>query len=361
MPTLPPSSVSTPGTERLTVRVSMGVQSKEGMNFGKLVWLEGTRLYVQVDATFLPLDLVTMRADLSPSPGTALMEGEVMRVLPGTPSEPQGYLIRLKKVHEGDEARWQQFLRLKQSGGTLRELSDVRDSTGALASTYSDITERERQAARDRMRGAGTSTWSSSQLVEGGGGRAAMRDALRAAMKGEPAPNLGPAAAGGPVPTVRSVGSGSHGGAAPSARSFPPSLASVSATRSVAPPGVPGVQSPRTIAPGVPVAGEDPGWILSAIAGRSYLQVTWKGAEVFTHDANTQLVSGLLTLNSDGRALPSAPPIHVVLRYESLIVQCTGTVIRAMPLLATYRLDLSAAQIVDIRRTAKPPSAGSPR
>ncbi len=336
MPTVPPT-LSTPGAERLNVRASTGVQSKEGMSFGRLVWIEGTRLYVQVDASLLPLELVALRADLSPTPGTALLEGEVMRVLPGTPNEPQGYLIRLKKVNESDEPRWQQFLRVKRTGGTLRELSDVRDSTGALSSTYSGIAERERKAAADRIRGgAGTSTWSSSQPTEQGGGRAAMRDALRAAMKGEAAPNS-QAADGGTASAV------------------------VSPTRSVAPPGGSVVQPTRSLAPGVATAAEDPNWILSAIAGRSYLQVTWRGAEAFGHDANTQLVSGILTLASDGRALPSTPPIHMVLRYESLVLQCGATAIRSLPLSATYRLDLSAAQIADIRRMAKPPSAGAPR
>ncbi|MSQ03030.1 MAG: hypothetical protein EXR71_14270 [Myxococcales bacterium] len=358
MPTLPPSH-STPGPERLTVRVSTGVQSQEGLSFGKLVWIEGSRLYVQVDATLRPLDLVTMRAALSPTPGTALLEGEVMRALPGAPNEPQGYLIRLKKVNEGDADRWQQFLRAKQAGGTLRELSDVRDYTGLPKSTVSGVGERDRLGAFGRTLGGAATTWTSDRPTEQGSGRAAMRDALRAAMKGDPQPNT--AAADGAVPAVRSVSWDSHGGGTPQARSFGPSAPSGSPPGRVAPGGVSDARPPREISPGIAVEREDPGWLHSDIGGRSYLQVTWKGAAAFAHDANTQLVSGVLTLTSDGRPLPATPAIHVLLRYEALVIQCAGTAIRSLPLTATYRLDLSAPQVADIRRMAKPPSVAGPR
>ena len=172
------------------------MQGGGSLNFGKLVWLEGARLHVQVDCSLKPMDPVVLKVDLQPVPGNAMLHGTVMRALPTAQGEPTAYLVRLDSVASDDQVRWHQFLKVKRSGGTLSDLSDVHDGSGAMKATYSSVAERERRAALERMGGgvkhpsgvgggatpSSAATWSSSSLSEGGG-RAAMRDALKAAAK----------------------------------------------------------------------------------------------------------------------------------------------------------------------------------
>lgn len=347
------SSVSSPepGAARIYVRASSGVQSREGMNFGRLVWVEGVRLHLQVDVNLRPLEPVTLRVDLSPAPGTALVSAEVMRVLAGTATEPQAYLLRVTEIATDDRLRWRQFLTAKSKGGTLSDLSDVRDSTGALRSSYTATAERERAAAVARMSGASSSpplprSQASSTFSSTSSGpnnnRAAMRDALRSAMSGAPRPP-------DPAPTP---------GAAPG-RSVAPA-ASVAPAR-------PRVEAPPSVAPGTPArVDDDPTWLASPTPGRTYLQVTWRSEQAFSYDVHSQLASGVLTLSSDGRPLPSTGAITALLRYESLVVQAPASAIRVLPLSATYRLELSPGQLVDLRRMARDPSTistvgGKPR
>ncbi len=84
-----PPSPSGPAEGRIHVKASTGVQGNGALNFGKLIWVDGPKLYLQVDSELRMGDALMLRVDLSPAPGTALLEAEVMRALPAAAGAAQ--------------------------------------------------------------------------------------------------------------------------------------------------------------------------------------------------------------------------------------------------------------------------------
>lgn len=379
-----PPSPSGPAEGRITVKASTGVQGNGALNFGKLVWVDGPRLYLQVDSELRMGDALMLRVDLSPAPGTALLEGEVMRALPAAAGEAQAYLVRLRSVSPADAGPWKRFLQAKQSGGTLSNLSDVHDSGQALQPSYGSRGGIGSTTQPPSPFSGRASTFSSagthSSTGPAGTGRSAMRDALKAAMN---RPSEAPAPLSGLPPNA--VGPASLpplSAAAASTASSTPSTsgrshsASADWARTNAPPPPtppPAVVTPPTLPPrrpvptGMPVAppshpapiGEDPTWLATNIAGRFYVEVKWLSADTFSHDVHTQLLANVLTLVSDGRALPAVPPVHLVLRHGALAVQCGASPTRVQPLAVTYKLELDASHLAELRRSARPTSTMS--
>lgn len=402
--TNPPPSSPGPAAERITVRASTGVQGGGSLNFGKLVWLEGARLHVQVDCSLKPMDPVVLKVDLQPVPGNAMLHGTVMRALPTAQGEPTAYLVRLDSVASDDQVRWHQFLKVKRSGGTLSDLSDVHDGSGAMKATYSSVAERERRAALERMGGgvkhpsgvgggatpSSAATWSSSSLSEGGG-RAAMRDALKAALtRGSeaprpaaaspaPSPNVPPAPpaapatryvshanpesmGGNPRSTASTWSQASARPGTPIPTGIPSTSAHVPAPQGPAPlrsGGFGGPPAPPPPASPGTVVTDDPTWVASNLGGTTYVKVDWRTPEAFSFDVHTQLSAGVLTLNSDGRPLPQTGAIYFVLNHQGILVQAKGTVSEHRGFSATYRVELDASHIAELRRGARTTSTVS--
>lgn len=383
-----PPSPSGPAEGRITVKASTGVQGNGALNFGKLVWVDGPRLYLQVDSELRMGDALMLRVDLSPAPGTALLEGEVMRALPAAAGEAQAYLVRLRSVSPADAGPWQRFLQAKQSGGTLSNLSDVRDSGQALQPSYGSRGGIGGSTQPPPPFSGRASTFSAagthSSANPAGTGRSAMRDALKAAMNrpseapaplsGAPHGGVAPASLP-PLSAAAAVAASGSGAGSPSTSGRPHSAsADWARTYAPAPPTPPpAVVTPQALPPRRPLPTglsvpppahpspmvEDPTWLATNIAGRFYVEVKWSSADTFSHDVHTQLMANVLTLVSDGRALPAAPPVHLVLRHGTLAVQCAATPMRVQPLAVTYRLELDPSHLAELRRSARPTSTMS--
>lgn len=319
----PSASGGALGGEHITLKASVGVQSSTGMNFGTLVWLAGVRIHLRVDSDLLPMERISLRVDLSPVAGTALLDATVARVLPTAAGETSAYLLRLNDVASVDRPAWERFLRMKQTGGTLNDLSDVRSGGQVLATGYHSSSSVSRGHSSSGLPG----TQSSTSGVDGGGAsRLAMRDALRSAIQrssnnptAAPAPRPSPPAVGLPVPTP---------------------------TAAAALPGKPPPQATLS-------------WVASNLGGRHYLEVCWVDAGAFQDDVQRQLLANVLTLTSDGRTLPVTPPIFMVLRFEGMVTQTSATPARQSPVEVTYQLGLDNSQRATLRSAARLPSTVS--
>ena len=309
----PPSA---PTTERITLRASTGVQGKTGMNFGTLEWIAGQRIHLRVDSELVPLEAVSLRVDLSPVAGTALLEATVMRVLPGAPSDPSQYLLRLDRVAPVDHPAWDRYLRTKHSGGTLSDVSDIRGGSSDLRLGYAAVANSKPPPGLGGLRSVpgDTSTASVGSALGGGARRIAMRDALRSAIERT---RTAPAA---PAP-----------GAAP-AQSPAPAAAPLPGTR---PPD------------------DELAWVASNVGGRQYLEVRWPSAAAFRYDVHSQLTANALRLTSDGRPLPAIPPLFVVLRFNEVVVQTMATPAQVGERSVVYQLTLDDAQRAMLRGGAR--------
>jgi hypothetical protein len=328
-----PNSISTANGERIRVRANVAVRSDQRLQFGRVLWVEPERILLQLEQPLEPNELAEMRVDLSPLPGTALAKGIVLRELPRADAEVPRYLLRLTGVAPDDRLRWQAWLEEKRVGGTLSHVSEIGNSQNPLQSGYTPIAEAERAAALNRMRGKsssshpsshGSNSWLTSDVQESVSGRAAMRDALKSAIRRttETEPP-------GRVVASRAVAEGT---ALPPARPGPTPRA-----------GVPLVQ-PRA---------SDPTWTSSELKGNTYVEIRWISAEVFSYDVHSQLVALTLSLPASSQPFPTKPPIHVFLRHDPVMIQCTAMPVAQAPDHASYRLDLSASHLAELRRFAR--------
>jgi hypothetical protein len=320
------NSASLIGSERINLRASTGVQGASGMNFGTLLWIAGNRIHLRVDSTLVPMEVVSLRVDLSPAVGTALLECTAMRVLPVAPGDPTAYLLRLDRVSPVDLPGWERFLRAKQTGGTLSDLSDVRSgSTSALRTGYAPSSSARRDSGIPGLGSAPPSSYGSTPGSGAGPGpnRLAMRDALRSAIQKT---NSTSGVASQPAPVAA--------GALGAQRPLP-------------------LPTPRPALPGASVPDEGLSWVASNLGGRQYLEVRWHSGAAFSFDVHSQLTANALTLTSDGRALPTTPPIHAVLRFETLVVQTTATPTKQAAATVTYQLGLDEGQRATLRSRAR--------
>lgn len=320
------ASQSSVGSERINLRVSTGVQGAGGMNFGTLMWIAGNRMHLKVDSDLQPLEKVSLRVDLSPAAGTALLAAVVVRVLPVAPGETGTFLLRLDDVASVDRPGWERFLRLKLTGGTLSDLSDVRSSGATLATGYATSSGAQRNAGLAGVGGA-AATLSGAHGLGSGAGRLAMREALRSAIQRT-------ASGSGPAPT-------------------PPVPAATAPARPLPLP------TPRAAPPGVAPPPETLVWVASNLGGRQYLEVRWLDAGAFTADVHGQLVANVLTLTSDGRTLPTTPPIFMVLRFDGLVLQTNAAPVKQGPASVTYQLGFDDGQRATLRSAARSPSTVS--
>lgn len=319
----PSASGGALGGEHLSLKASVGVQSGAGMNFGTLVWLAGVRMHLRVDSDLQPTERISLRVDLSPAAGTALLDATVTRVLPTAAGETSAYLLRLNDVASVDRPAWERFLRMKQTGGTLSDLSDVRSGGQVLATGYHSSSGVTRSNSVSGLPG----TQSSASGVDGSGAsRLAMRDALRSAIQRT---SNNPTAAPAPRPPGPPVG-----------------LPVPTPTAAVALPGKPPPEA--TVS-----------WVASNLGGRHYLEVRWLDAGAFQDDVQRQLLANVLTLTSDGRTLPVTPPIFMVLRFEGMVTQTNATPARQSPVEVTYQLALDDSQRATLRSAARSPSTVS--
>ncbi len=374
---LPKAPTSTSSSlHRVVMRASVAVQGNGVLNFGKLMWIEGTMMYVEVDSALRTGDRATLRVDLSPAPGTVLMDGEVARPISSAPGQPNAYLVKLLSVSAADSNRWAQFLLAKTGGKAVSDRLIVEDSPAP--STGSQGSMGSASAGRGLF-GSVPGARSVSSLPSAGssaaaGARAVMRDALKSAMTRSPdEPPPRPPVGASPQMPAPGPADGAPSRSTPAAKSSSGS-ASAEWARTYAPPKPtppPEVVAPRP-APRAPQptglsqapsaagpVGGDPIWMASNVAGRCYVEIKWRSEDTFHSDVHMQLTSNVITLLGDGRPLPTTPPIHFVLRYGTLAVQTAATPIRILPLAVTYRLELDASHLAELRRHAPTPSTSS--
>ncbi|MBM4369935.1 MAG: hypothetical protein FJ102_27245, partial [Deltaproteobacteria bacterium] len=221
-------------------------------------------------------------------------------------------------------------------------------------------------------------SWAGSDIREVGSGRAAMRQALKAAIK-RTFDDM-------PVPEFEGLRSTPTGttfthrvtippsqkplmeGTRPARRdSLPPEPPPVRAVPNATLPPIrtPVLHPAQPVASRLPAASptdaqlDDPKWTLSEFRGNSYLDVYWQSDDAFSFDAFGQVLACALTLYARDQPLPSRPPIFMVLRHATMVVQCEAAVLEHASDRATYRLQLSPGQIAEIRRCAKPSSVTS--
>ncbi len=398
-------------TDRLVVRSTVTVRSQSGMGAGSLLWIQGARVLVEVDHELFEGSQIDVKVDLSPVPGTALLTARVARSAPAATREMARYLLELIEVAKDDRQRWGTWLAAKVSGGTLSNLSDVKERGAGLDGGYVQQAERERRAAVERLsRGtgsvsggsgprstpsgspptpsvasgggtaprSGSDSWTNSDIREVGSGRAAMREALKAAIKrtfdDTPVPEF---------EGLRTTPTGttfSHRvtippsqkplmeGMRPARRdSLPPEPMPARAVPNATLPPIrtPVLQTAKPVAtrlqPATPTDAQldDRRWTLSEFRGNSYLDVVWHSDDAFAFDAFGQVLACALTLYTREKPLPSRPPIFMVLRHATMVVQCEAAVLEHATDRATYRLQLNAGQIAEIRRCAKPGSVAN--
>jgi hypothetical protein len=331
-----PSSASSVGSERINLRTSTGVQSATTVNFGTLVWIAGNRMCLRVDSALRPLEAVSLRVDLSPTPGTALLEATVMRALAGAPGDPETYLLRLDRIAPVDEPSWRRFLTARQAGGTLSDLSDVRGSNALATGYHSGSTSTPPARATSAIGGLGVGApGDTTSGIGGNSGRLAMREALRSAIQ-RSSSTSGSTRAPVPVPAPP-----------PGSAPVPTPIARPEAPRPAA--------APRSDLPGRAMEPEGLAWVASNLAGRQYLEVRWLTPAAFAFDLHTQLAANSLTLQTDGRALPTTPPIFLVLRRQALVVQTEATPLSVSPTSVSYALTLTPAQLADLRAAVRSP------
>ena len=343
-------STNSAASDRVRVRANAAIRTPQTLHFGKLVWVEGTRLLIQLEHPLTANDPVDLRVDLSPLPGTALARGTVVRELARVEGELPKYLVRLVEVALDDRQRWLAWLEEKRSGGTLSHVSDLTAREGPLQSGYAKVAEIERAAALDRMKArtnpssspSSSASWITSDVREAASGRAAMRDALKSAIR-KTAEN---------EPPGRVVAT-SHLPPRPL-----PSQAAVDRTTSVAPVQRPIVGYPPPIPAPIVVPAlvrpADPTWNATSVKGNTYVEVKWSSAEAFSYDVHSQLLALTLTLQSAAHPFPQTPPIHMFLRHDPVMIQCEATMLSAHPDHASYNLALSPVHIAELRRFSRP-------
>lgn len=334
-----------PHEGRISVRASAGVQGESSMDFGTLVWVEGTQMLVRVDSELNVGESVAVRVDLSPAPGTALLEAQVVRKLLSAAGEGRAYLIRQRRVAAPDEVRWQAFLLAKQSGGTLSDFSDVHDSGTALQPSYGP---RSGISSAARPASAFTGAHGLNAAGDIQTGRAAMRDALRAAIVRPARPLTAADPTPGAIPA-----SGSARAAWASEHAPPVPTPSRLATPSPRPMEPKPTDLPKEGSLRLPETPAEPAWLASNVGGVNYLEVKWTTPEGFNVGASGMLATGVLSLVSDGRSLPKFPPIHMLLRHQTLALQCPATPVTVHPTSVTYSLQLSPSQLSELRRAAR--------
>lgn len=333
------SRAPAPPEDRISVRASAGVQGELSINFGTLVWVQGAQLLVRVDSELAVGEAVSVRVDLSPAPGTALLEAQVLRKLASAAGEGSAYLLRQRRVSATDEVRWQAFLVVKQNGGTLSDFSGVRDSSAVLQPSYGP--------------GGGfgsvsrpASAFSGAHVLDGTSqiqtGRAAMRDALRAAVARPARPSAGAAPSPGALPAAGSARAAWATEHAPPV----PTPSRLTSPRPLEPkPSDPASEGSLRL----PETPAEPTWLASNVGGVSYIEVKWTDAKAFSA-ASTQLInSGVLSLVSEGRALPKFPPVHMLLRHQTLALQCPATPVTVHPTSVTYSLQLGPSHLAELR------------
>ncbi|MBM4369164.1 MAG: hypothetical protein FJ102_23320, partial [Deltaproteobacteria bacterium] len=138
-------------TDRLVVRSAITVRSSIGMGAGSLLWIQGSRMLVEVDHDLHDAVEIELKVDLSPVPGTALLTARVERSAPAATREMARYLLELVEVARDDRQRWGTWLAAKLAGGTLSNLSDVKERGAGLDAGYVQQAERERRAAVERL------------------------------------------------------------------------------------------------------------------------------------------------------------------------------------------------------------------
>ncbi len=395
-------------SDRLVVRSSITVRSPSGMGCGSLLWIQGVRMLAEVDHELFEGSQIELKVDLSPVPGTALLTARVARGAPAAAREMPRYLLELLDIAKDDRQRWGTWLAAKVAGGTLSNLSDVKERGTGLDGGYAPQAERERRAAVERLsRGttsggpsprstpsgspptpsvasgggpprSGSDSWTNSDIREVGSGRAAMREALKAAIKRTFDDT--------PVPEFEGLRTTPTGttfthrvtippsqkplmeGTRPARRdSLPPEPPPPRAVPNATLPPIrtPVLHPPKPASTRLAAASptdaqlDDPKWTLSEFRGNSYLDVFWQSEDAFSFDAFGQVLACALTLYTRDKPLPDRPPIFMVLRHGTMVVQCEAAVLEHGLDRATYRLQLNPGQIAEIRRCAKPGSVAN--
>jgi hypothetical protein len=321
----------------------------------------GDELYVRVYSVLTIDEAVSLRVDLSPVPGTALLNTTVRRVIADDRGAREGYVLRVREVSAVDAAGWERLLRYR-SGET--KLADIASPSGSFSQPGA------------KASGSLNGSAAGGDLADAARRRLGMRDALKAAPDNA---NRRAAEEGSVKKRTREqelIARPSPGASMPTAPATVPAPAAPH-LRPVAPPPAraaapPPAAPPRAAAPPEPPPRRAPAptlgggtaelrWSCMTAGGRTYLEVVWLHEAAFATAVRTQLAANVLSLPIEGGDPPRVPPITLVLRFGTTVLQTTATPVHLEPHRVSYRLSLDGAQFAELRRVATAAEASRPR
>lgn len=133
-------------SERVACSAAVAVGARGNMAFGTVRGVAGDRLVVEVDCDLAPEEVVELKIDLTPAPGTALVHGTVIRPLLVADGEAARYVVRADRVASDDVARCADWLEAIRLGGTMSTFSGVEDPRGGRDSVKAALRDAARRS-----------------------------------------------------------------------------------------------------------------------------------------------------------------------------------------------------------------------
>lgn len=117
--------------ERVVVNAAAAFRANGTTVFGRILAVTGQRISFEADIGDVAGAPLEVRVDLGPASGTALLHGTVVCKIAAAAGESSRYFAQLDEIQATDLERWQAWLGVAQSGGTLSMFSGVVESGGS--------------------------------------------------------------------------------------------------------------------------------------------------------------------------------------------------------------------------------------
>lgn len=243
---------------RVNVESAIAIRSPNGVAFGTLKAVIGTRVSFELDESLFPGDPIEVQIEMKGYGRTLLVQAELLEAVTRR-GAPNRYVAQIEFRSPTDRYLFGEWIAQSQTGGTsVNPNRQVMASTGSLprALTAAEVEANLRRLDSKESKNTVSDPWGLSTSTSGkreGVGREAVRAALRAAVR--PTPEAGPPPGAGPA--VPSVGGQARGvDATPSTPPWRSREASVT-PRAEAPYAAGPLPAPRLPAP------RDPGSVSS--------------------------------------------------------------------------------------------------
>lgn len=343
-----------PDGGRTTVQTSVALRAEAGFFFGMVRSVDDRRVLVEVDAPLVEGEPLDVRVTLSPTQMTALFKGRVARVLATAAGETPRFLLDIGAFATGDREKFDAWIQNVRNRGTFASFDSALSgfSSAAGGGASSEVRQAlQRMAGRPLSAGPTTDPFGARSDIESGnvagGGRNAVRDALRAALARRSDGSAPPSTPTAPPPVGRVVASGP---AAP-----PTSVAPRSSPPPSTPSGVSRAPTPSTpsgvsrATPSTPPGAADPAYATTLTRTATWMEVHWRDPALFERDARLQLANQILVLARGPSPLPTTGALRLVLRHQDVQLDCEATVRATGADGVTYRLQLDALQLERVR------------